>query len=91
MIFLQKLAVDTRFIIKPLQIRLRDQVRQIAIACFVFYQKHQMIGRIIATYFVKAAFGRDIDLTADDRLNTGLFANFIKIHHPVHHAVIGNR
>ena len=68
----QQLHIDTWLGIKSLCEAARDQIHQIPIACLVSTEQHQMIPRTYTgslTLF-KARRGCNVDLTANDRLNS---------------------
>ena len=64
---------------------------QILIALPIFTQQHQMIGIIInAMDAVFHSAACNIDLTADNRLNSGCFGSLIEIDAAIHDTVVGD-
>ena len=91
-IFAQLFLVDTRAIIKTLNARRRRQLYQIFIARVVFGKQNQMkIFCAVSLFAVEERAGRDVNFTADNRLNAASLRRLVKINHAVHCAVIRYR
>ena len=90
-VFPQELLVHTRLIIISLGIREGYKLNQIAIACFVFGKKNQMIVACavnLRTFLPHA--GCQIDLTANDGMNALCLCLFIKSDCTIHDTMIGH-
>lgn len=70
--FLQNLHIDTRLVIVPLRKTAADDFAQIRVTSIIFRQKHQMVIPVIpaGNLPVKTGIGRNIDLTAQNRIDT---------------------
>ena len=88
-IFAQQLVVDARLVIKALDVCIRHELHEVAIAFLIFREQDQMII-LHAVHF--GAFlpiaRRDIDLAADDRLHALRDRFLVKINDAIHRAVI---
>ena len=83
--------VDSRLLVKALHIGDAHQFNQVLVALGVFAEQHQVEGVLVdAMNLIQVAAGRHIHLTPDDGLNALLFAGAVKLHRPVHAAVIGD-
>ena len=91
--FLQNLHIDTRLVIVPLRKTAADDFAQIRVTSIIFRQKHQMVIPVIpaGNLPVKTGIGRNIDLTAQNRIDTLCPRRTVKIDHTVHCAMVGNR
>ena len=88
-IFLEELAVYSRFCIKARDESLRHKLYQILISCFIFAKQYQVIPLgIEGMDFVEAGAGRHIHLTADYRLYPAFFSRAVKVDDAVHNAVV---
>ncbi len=88
---LQQLPVDTGLVVKALGEARRAKLDEVLVAGHVFAQQHQMPGLIVQLVdLIKAAAGGNVQLTADDGLDPGLFGGLVEIHAAVHHAVVGD-
>ena len=91
-ILAQEVFVHTRPVVESLGEGQADHVDQIAVSLLIFAQQNQMIWIVVlSVHFVETGARRDIDLTADDRLDARPLGRSIEIHHAIHHAVIGDR
>ena len=64
---------------------------EIFIALFIFAQQHKVIRVVVhPMYLVMARAARDIDLTADDRLDARRLRRTIKVNDAIHDAVVCN-
>ena len=64
-------------------------MNQIAVALLIFTQQNQMIGiGIHAMHLVMPCPPGHIDLTADNRLDTGFLCRTVKINDTIHDAMI---
>ncbi len=65
---------------------------QIGVSRIVFRQQHQMVITVFPAgqFLVKTGIGRNIYLTAHNRIDTCRFRFLIKINHAVHNAVVGD-
>ena len=89
MVLLQKLLIHAGLGIKALHKTGRDHFDQVLITGLVFAQQNQVVVAVDFIYLIKTGAGGNIDLTADNGLDTRLFSGFIKLHTAVHHAVVG--
>ena len=91
MVLFQEGVVDSRLLVKALHIGDAHQFNQVLVALGVFAEQHQVEGVLVdAMNLIQVAAGRHIHLTPDDGLNALLFAGAVKLHRPVHAAVIGD-
>ena len=92
MMFSQELFINPRLIVEALEIPLTDQLTEVLITLSIDCQKNQMMGVILffitPLVFDKTTLGGDIDLAADNRLDTPLFGFLVKIYGPEHITVI---
>ena len=66
MVFAQQLMVDARLVIKTLDIRVRDELHEIAVARLVFCEQNQMIVfDAVHLGALVAVAGRDIDVVVE--------------------------
>ena len=87
----QQLGIHARFAVKPFRKAFGYKGDQILIALLVFTQKNQVIRPCLAALgLFKSRTRGNVDLTADNGLDACFFARFIKLHHTVHSAVVGN-
>ena len=90
MVFPQYFLINSRLIIKAFGIAHGNKLYKVFIAFHVFRKKHQMIIAYgFPSVFIKAAFRRNINLTADNRLNALLLAGLVKLHNSEHCSVVG--
>ena len=92
MIFLQKLQIHTRFIIKSFHKSLGNDLHQIAVTLVVLCQKNQMVITVFSTscFTVKAGSRCNINFTAQDRIDSRSSCRTVKIDHAVHHTMVRN-
>ena len=83
--------VDTRFVIKTIQVADADKTAEVAVSFSCLCQQYDM-GKtlVIQGCFVAQAAGCDVTFASDDRFDTGLGRFFIKFHRTEHGAVVGN-
>ena len=87
----QQVEVDAGLDIKALHVGLTDHIGQVAVARLVHAQQHQMPRLAVQlVHLVEPGAGRDVHLTADDRVDALRLAGAVKIHAAVHHAVVGD-
>jgi hypothetical protein len=87
----EKLLVDPRFVMKTVEVRLRDKFNKVAIAGLVFGEQSKMIGGIALV--VRPVLDRTrghVGLAADDWFNVGVRSGLIKFDRPVQISVIGD-
>ena len=91
---LQRLAVHPRFsMIQPLQMALGNQLAQV-VPAFVSLRQQGHVGRPLAAdhlAFVLHRSRREVDFTAEDRLDPHLVAVLIEFDRPVEVAVVRHR
>ena len=91
MVLPEQLKVDSGLAVKAVDKGFRHQIAEVFVPRSVFTQQHQMIGVIVdPVYPVGHAPAGDVDLAADDRLDSGGFGGFIKVDAAVHHTVVGD-
>ena len=85
--------VDARLVVKPFEMRRRDELDQVLVADLVLGQQHQMIRRVprVAGFLVQPAARRDVRLASDDRFDAAFRRRLVEIDRAVHVAVIGDR
>ena len=74
---------------EPVDVSARDQLHEVAVTLVVTRQQHEMVRAAFVRALVEPAAFCDVDLAADDRLDARLLAGQVKVHHPVHGAVVG--
>ena len=88
-ILFQQRVIHAGAVVKPTRKALGYQTGKVFVALVVFAQQDQMrIFAELALLFVHIR--ADIHLAANDRVNARVLAGAVKIHHAVHHAVVGN-
>jgi hypothetical protein len=88
----QEFPVDTRVIVKAFQLGGRGDLEQVLIPCLVFSQQKQVVRRAVELgVTVGHAARRQISFHPDDGLDAFALRGFVKIDHPEHRAVIGDR
>ena len=91
MVLRKQFQVHPGLAVKSMDKGLGHQIAQVFVALSVFAQQYQMIRVIVlAVDPVGHAPAGDIDLTADDGLDTRSLGGLVKIDAAVHHAVVGN-
>jgi hypothetical protein len=86
-VLLEQIEIDPGLVIVALQKALGDQGGQVAVADQVGGQQRDV--RLLADGPVEPAPGRDIRLAADDGRQARLPGGVVKLHRPVHDAVVG--
>ncbi len=97
----QDFPVNTRLVVKALQIGHCVQFAQITIALLIFRQQHQVISAFVLLALLEKARARShVKLAANDGLNARqplslallayLFTFLVKLQHAKHIAVVGN-
>ncbi len=83
--------VNARAVVKAVGESDRDELHQVAVADLVFSQQHQ-VGRLLVDprLLIQVAARREIDFTADDRLETLGQHRIVKVDHAVEDAMIGD-
>ncbi len=87
---LQELFVHARLVIETVEVRPGIELDEILIACLVFGEQQQVAVIFVADVTAQVAVGSDIDLTANDGLDTRFLRRLVKLDDPVHHAVVAN-
>ena len=90
-VFFERRHIHAGTIIKAARPAFADQLGQVLIALLRFAQQNQVIhgAHAVGGAAVVHIFAH-IDFAADDRVNAALFRLGIKIHHAIHHAVVGD-
>ena len=87
----EKLEVDSRLCVKALRESFRHHINEIFVSDLVFDEQDEMIsGAVRFVALIEAGTRRDVDLAADNRLDSLRLAGAVEIHHAVHDAVVGN-
>ena len=87
----QQVQVDAGLDVKALDVRLADHIGQVAVACLVLAQQHQVAGlRVKLMLLVKSCTVGHIHLAADNGMDTLLLAGAVEVHRAVHDAVVGD-
>ena len=90
-VLLQQLQIHSGFAVKTIGKGLGNQIAQVLIALAVFTQQNKMIRLIIhAEYTVLHTASCNIDLAANDGLDTGILGSLIKIDTAIHNTVVCN-
>jgi len=90
-VFRQEFVVNAGVVVIPLQLRRRGDFQQVAVACLVFRQQQQVIGRAVQPGIpVGHAAGREVGFQPDDGADALLDGGIVELDHPVHGAVIGD-
>ena len=91
MVLLQQMKIDSGLAVKAVDKGFRHQIAEVFVPLSVFAQQHQMVGVVINSMNpVGHAPAGDVDLAADDGLDSGGFGRFIEVNTAVHHAVVGD-
>ena len=87
MILAQRLERDARFVVEALSGGIRDDAHEVAIAAVVLGEQDHVIelGTLVAR---ERGVGREVDLAADDGLDTGLDGRLVELRAAVHVAVM---
>ncbi len=84
-------VVNPGLLVKALHVSDAHQFNQVLVSLGVFAEQHQVEGILIhAVHLIQMAAGRHIHLTADNGLDALLLAGAVKLHRPVHTAVVGD-
>ena len=90
-IFSEQFPVDSRLYVKTRFPAFGNHFYQIFVTRFVFTKKYKMIALgVDIMHLVKARALRNVNLTADNRLDTLLFGFLIEVYNAEHIAVVGN-
>ena len=90
-VFPQQVQVDAGLDIKALDVCLTDHIGQVAVACLVFAQQHQMAGlRVKLVLLVKSGAAGHIHLAADNGMDALLLTGAVEVHRAVHDAVVSD-
>ncbi len=86
----QQLPVDTRLVVKTLEMGGTDEFDEIAVPLGILHEERQVIGGVTSRTrrLVQHGTRRDIGLTTHDRLHPGLLRRLEKLDRPEHVAVI---
>ncbi|CDA76740.1 na+/proline symporter [Clostridium sp. CAG:242] len=88
----EQFAVDTWLKIKTFGEAAGDHLDQVLVAGLIFTQQNQVIWRIVKTHhLIKTGSWRNIDFTADNRLDSIGFCLFVKVDGTVHYPMVGHR
>ena len=88
----QKLLVDARLVVEPLEVRGADQLDQVGPPLVRLRQDRQVVGGVAAgrgLLLVHRTRG-DIHLAAQERFDAGLLRLLVELHRPVKHPVVGH-
>ena len=89
MMLFQQIVIDARPVIESVDESFAVQEGEVFVSSFVFAKKDQVrVLAVRSSGLVKTAPWRDISLHAEDGLDSGLHARFVKIDHAVHDAVV---
>ena len=89
-VLVQQRPVDAGLDVEALGKRGGDHVAEVAVAHLIAAQEDQVgVFVVHAVHPVGAAVGGDIDLAADDGLDTRRLTGFVESHGPVHDPVVG--
>ena len=87
--------VDARLVIIPVEMRRRDELREVLVAFLILCEQHEMVVDVTAAatgrLLLQPRSGRDIHLAADDGLDALLLRRLVEIHRGVKHAVVSHR
>ena len=87
----QQLEINARLDIKSLGKGQADHVNQIAVARHILTEQDQMaVPLAVGIGLLVAGMGRDIDLTANNRMNALFLGGAVKVDDAVHDAVVGD-
>jgi hypothetical protein len=85
----EQFPIHTGLLIKAFQTGKRNQLDQILIALLVFTEQDQVVTSAVQPVLpIVTGTPCHIDLTAQNRLDSGFFGSLIKRHHAIHHAVV---
>ena len=90
-VLLQQLPVHAGLAVKALGEAPADQGGEVAVARLVPAEQDEMIGAVVDLVDpVEPGPGGHIDLAADDGLDALGFRRLVKVHRPVHNAMVGD-
>ena len=88
----KKLKIDSRLAVKSLSMSAGYQIGQIFISDLIFNEENKVIRLgFSASGFIEARGTRNVDLTADYRLDSCVLTSVIKSDNAVHNTVVGYR
>ena len=90
MMLRKQLLINTRLGVKALGKACGHHLDQIFVAGLVLAQQDQVAVAVNAVHLIKAGAGRNINLTADDRLDPIFPGCPVKIDHAVHNTMVGD-
>jgi hypothetical protein len=91
-VLLQDLPVDAGTVVEPFLVTGRGEVGEVPVPLHVPAEQDQVVGRVgdsLGILGVAGVWGQ-VNLAADDRLDTGLPALKIELHGAEHIAVVGD-
>ena len=90
-VLLQEVAVDTGLVVVPLEVRLRDELDEVAVPSLVLREGGQVVPLLVVRRAVEPAPQRHVQLAADDRLDARRRRRLVEIDCPVQPAVVRDR
>ena len=90
MMLRKQLLINARLGVKALGKACGHHLDQIFVAGFVFTQQDQVAVAVNAVYLIKAGAGRNIDLTADDRLDARRLGSVKKRNAAIHNTMVSD-
>ena len=93
MVALERLEVDTRLIVEAIDEARRHDLHKVRVALVILREQHEVVVAILALSDlpIEAGAAREVDLTAENRLDALLQRLLIEVDDTVHHAVVGDR
>ena len=87
----QDLLVDAGLVVHPLHLTDGAQAHEVEVAVVVGGKEREVIRVAVdAPLAHEPRARRHVDLAADDRLDPGVLASFVKVDRAIHHAVVGH-
>ena len=87
----EQVEVDARLIVVALEVAERDELDEVVVPLEVLGQERQVRPVAPTRRLFRPAVFDEVDLAANDRLDTGFLGSPIEIHRPGHRAVVGHR
>ncbi len=86
----EQFPVDARLVVEALNMRRGDQPEQVVVSFDVLRQQGQMVGAAVRRVPLGARRLRNVDLAADDGLQSSGTGGGVEVEGPVHVPVVGD-
>ena len=88
-VLFQQFVVHARAVVKAAREALGDEAGEVFVALVVLAEQNE-VGILAKGGLLFVHVRADVHLAADDGMDAGILAGAVKVHHAVHHAVVGN-